>query len=94
MAWDYPNGLVLLSIDRGRCLIFPAETYYLSQVSALLPALKWMQNTPGTFGLTLQSKPGGNAECTLFAVLFWEEHGDAHLTGRAERLLRRVRDWT
>ena len=93
IAWDYPNGLVLMNLDRGRCLIFPAETCFVSYAMALLPALKWMQSTPGTFGLTLRAAKGGRAECTLFAVLFFEEHGDAHLTGRAERLLRLVQSW-
>jgi hypothetical protein len=55
IAWDYPNGLVLLSLDRNRCLVFPASTCYASCATALLPALQWMQSTPGTFGLTRQS---------------------------------------
>ncbi len=92
-AWDYPNGLVLLNLDRSRCLLFTAESHFEARVASLLPALKWLQNTPGTFGLILRAKPGGLAECQLFAVLYYEEHGDAHLTGRGARLLRLVRSW-
>lgn len=92
-SWDYPAGLVLLNLDRSRCLIFPAGTCFEPQVAGVPQALTWMQSTPGTFGLTVQAKTGGMAECELFAVLFYEEHGNAHLSSRADRLLRLVRSW-
>ena len=92
-AWDYPHGLLLLNLDRSRCLLFTADAQFEARLASLLPALKWMQNTPGTFGLTVRARSGGFAECELVAVLFHEEHGDAHLSGRAARLLRLVRSW-
>jgi len=92
-AWDYPHGLLLINLDRSRCLIFQAELHFEARVMNLYPALKWLQNTPGTFGLTVRARSGGMAECALVAVLFHEEHGDAHLSGRAARLLRLVRSW-
>ena len=92
-AWDYPNGLVLLNLDRRRCLTFTAQTSYTAHPVPAYSALRWMQTTPGTFGLTLRAA-GGAAECALFAVPLRDEHGDAHLKGRARRLLQLVRSWT
>ena len=93
VAWDYPAGLVLINLDRNRCLVFSAA-WYTSCPAPLFSALKWMQTTPGTFGLTVRATPEGTAQCELFAVLLRDEHGDAHLSGRAERLLRLVRSWS
>ena len=91
-AWDYPTGLVLINLDKCRTLVFSQENNFEPQYAGLSQALDWMQRTPGTFGLTAQAK-AGTVLCALFAVLFHEEHGDAHLSSRAEALLRLVQEW-
>ena len=92
-AWDYPAGLVLMNLDKCRTLMFSHETnFFEPQFVGLPQALDWMQRTPGAFGLTAQAK-AGKVQCSLFAVLFHEEHGDAHLSSRADALLRLVTEW-
>ncbi len=73
-------------------MLFPGETFFEPQSSAIVFALEWLLRNPGVFGLTVKAK-GGLAEVSLFAVLFREKHGDAHLRGRAARLLSEVRSW-
>ncbi len=93
VAWDYPGGLALVNLDRARTLLFLGETFFEPQSTAITFALDWMLRNPGVFGLTVKKAKGGLAEVSLFAVLFHEEHGEAHLRVRAERLLREVRSW-
>ena len=53
VVWDYPNGLVLINLDRKRTLLFTAEDFFEPRSSALEEALQWMLRTPGVLGLGL-----------------------------------------
>ena len=91
-AWDYPVGMLLLNLDRERALIFPSHTFYEPQGISLTYGLKWLQETRGSFGMTLKAKDD-KAECELFNVLYDDEPQDADLESRCEQLLEIVRSW-
>ena len=92
LAWDYPGGLALINLDRQRTLVFAQETHYEPNVADLSSALAWIQTTPGTLGLLVRAR-GDVVDCTLFAVVFYEEHAQEHLAQRRDRVLNEVRSW-
>jgi len=88
-----PGGMVLVNLERQRTLVFSQDERYEGHYHTITHAMRWMQAVPGTFGLTVQKKRGKRLECVLFAVLFYEEHGESTLQSRAARLTRIVRSW-
>ena len=56
--------------------------------------LQWMIQTPGVFGFIIRRGRSGLVHCELFAMVYYEEHGDAHLAYRAAKLRGIVESWS
>ena len=68
-AVDYPGGLVLLSLETNRTIIFLQNyLFYEAQYCAASTALKMMQDEPGAFGLAAR-KVGDKLVYEVFAVV-------------------------
>jgi len=97
-AVDYPGGLVLLSLETNRTIIFlQPYLYYEAQYCGASAALKMMQNLPGTIGLTAR-KVGDTLVYEVFAVVPGDEDDDFEnvqgtLAETAEALERIVASW-
>ena len=93
-ALDYSAGCVIINLDKWRTLLLQADNNHFEPlVVDIQVALKWMLQTPGVFGLIVRMQ-GGVVVCELFAMVFFLEHGDAHIGSRARRIVSIVESWS
>ena len=92
-CWDYPGGCVVINLDKYRTLMLTDDNnHFEPAIVQIRAALNWMLKTPGVFGVTIQMSRG-IVICELFATVFFEEHGNAHIEHRADRLTDIVESW-
>ena len=75
-SWEYPNGMVLINLDRERALVFPYNTSYEPQIIGLSHALEWLKEADGTFGLIVKKGQNGKVYCEFFKVITEDEDVD------------------
>ena len=94
LSWDYPNGLILINTDRKRTVLFQQDCHFYEPSFApdINQALTYMMRTPGLFGIIAQRRKNV-FQFSLFAMMYFEEHGDAHLRARAEAIIALVDEW-
>ena len=94
-VWDYPAGCVIINLAKSRTLMLTMEhNFFEPCVVDIEDGLQWMLHTPGVFGFIIRRMRGGLVNCELFAMVFYEEHGDGHVAYRAEKLRRIVESWS
>jgi len=89
---DYPNGMVVVNLDRERTLVCSYNTFYEPHIVELYDALEWLKKVAGTIGLIVKKGQNGKVNCEIFELLV-EDEEDNELSDKSDYLLDLVRSW-
>ena len=89
---DYPEGMMILNVDRERALILSCNFYYEPQYVGCYEAIEWFKKSGGgAIGLIVKKAQQDKVICEIFEVL--QEAEDFDSTSKSDHLLSIVRSW-
>ena len=89
---EYPEGMMILNVDRERALILSCNFYYDPQYVGCYEAIEWFKKSGGgAIGLIVKKTQLDKVICEIFEVL--QEDEDFNPTSKSDHLLSIVSSW-